>query len=572
MADQSISSSLAEQALRQGQAAARAGRPGAARRLLRESAHLAPDNEEVWLWRAAVAASPQETKHHLERVIALNPENKRALAGLTAVEKQLKSSQPDRAVAGTREAHEHVAISRPGKTAPISGEMASPGREQVESVVASAVRPAHPAEEARPTVSPPTAKVEDPERAPRVDLFRLFLIILTLTFIAGIILLLLLTTGIVPAMATWGDYASPAAITTPVIQPARQGIVAPHAAAKEQLALPVPMPTPSHAERLSVLLETLTLPWQRADWSRVLALVRQSRVRDDPLAQEKAFAAEMNWGLSLAGNGNLESALPHFEAALAVRPGDVRALGELDKAKNYLAGQQAMVQEDWPTAIRMLTRVLAVDADYVQVRQLLGESYWQQGRTVEQAGRLTEAATDYREALAANPNRQDVRKQLAHVTWLLTPPTPTPTVTPTPGPEKWIDVDLSEQRLRAYEGNKIVLNVLVSTGLSRTPTVQGTFHIWVKMLKTNMVGGDPALHNYYNLKNVPYVMYFYKDYGLHGTFWHNNFGHPMSHGCVNLRTTDAKWLFNWADPPMPKGKTTVYSTAQSPGTRVVVHP
>jgi len=268
----------------------------------------------------------------------------------------------------------------------------------------------------------------------------------------------------------------------------------------------------------------------------------------------------------------LNRALPHFEAALAVHPGDMRALGAQDKAQNYLAGQQAMADKDWPTAIRMFTRVLAVDAGYLHVRQMLSESYWQQGRTVEQAGRLTEAATDYREALAADPNRQDVRAQLAYVTRLLTPPTPTPTVTPTPGPEKWIDVDLSEQRLRAYEGNKIVLNVLVSTGLSRTPTVQGTFHIWVKMLKTDMVGGDPALHNYYNLKNVPYVMYFYKDYGLHGTFWHNNFGHPMSHGCVNLRTENAKWLFNWASPQMPKGKTTVYATAQSPGTRVVVHP
>ena len=565
MAHQPISSGPAEQFLREGQAAARAGHPGTARRLLREAAHLAPESEEVWLWRAAVAASPPETKRFLERVIALNPKNKRALAGLATVEKKLTGSP-----AGvTEEAREYAAIPGPGDAAPASAGIPPPGHDRVGRVAAP---PAEPAEKLRAAMSPPPAKVQKPKPGRRIDLFRLFLIILTLTFIVGIILLLLLTTGIVPAMATWGDYASPAALATPVIQPARQGVGAPHVAAKEQLALPVPMPTPSHEERLSVLLETLVLPWQRADWSRVLALIRQSRVRNDPLVQEKAFAAEMNWGLSLASQGNLESALPHFEAALAVRPGDMRALDAQDKAQNYLAGQQAMADKDWPTAIRMFTRVLAVDAGYLHVRQMLSESYWQQGRTVEQAGRLTEAATDYREALAADPNRQDVRAQLAYVTRLLTPPTPTPTVTPTPGPEKWIDVDLSEQRLRAYEGNKIVLNVLVSTGLSRTPTVQGTFHIWVKMLKTDMVGGDPALHNYYNLKNVPYVMYFYKDYGLHGTFWHNNFGHPMSHGCVNLRTENAKWLFNWASPQMPKGKTTVYATAQSPGTRVVVHP
>jgi lipoprotein-anchoring transpeptidase ErfK/SrfK len=50
----------------------------------------------------------------------------------------------------------------------------------------------------------------------------------------------------------------------------------------------------------------------------------------------------------------------------------------------------------------------------------------------------------------------------------------------------------------------------------------------------------------YYLPNVPYVMYFHGGYGLHGTTWHANFGHPMSHGCVNLPTSEAEWLFNWA--------------------------
>jgi lipoprotein-anchoring transpeptidase ErfK/SrfK len=50
----------------------------------------------------------------------------------------------------------------------------------------------------------------------------------------------------------------------------------------------------------------------------------------------------------------------------------------------------------------------------------------------------------------------------------------------------------------------------------------------------------------YYLEGVPYVMYFYRDYAIHGTYWHNNFGTPMSHGCVNVNTPDAGWLFNWA--------------------------
>lgn len=110
--------------------------------------------------------------------------------------------------------------------------------------------------------------------------------------------------------------------------------------------------------------------------------------------------------------------------------------------------------------------------------------------------------------------------------------------------EKWIDVNLSTQTLTAYQGNTPVYRTLVSTGKSATPTVTGSFPIYVKYQAARMRGGYGA--DYYDLPNVPYVMYFYGGYGLHGTYWHNNFGTPMSHGCVNLSTPDAQWLYNWA--------------------------
>jgi len=75
----------------------------------------------------------------------------------------------------------------------------------------------------------------------------------------------------------------------------------------------------------------------------------------------------------------------------------------------------------------------------------------------------------------------------------------------------------------------------------------------------------------YYLPNVPYVMYFYKGYSLHGTYWHNNFGTPMSHGCVNMRTEEAKWLFEWTTPAVPEGAYQAYSTETDPGTLVVIH-
>ena len=121
-----------------------------------------------------------------------------------------------------------------------------------------------------------------------------------------------------------------------------------------------------------------------------------------------------------------------------------------------------------------------------------------------------------------------------------------PAAQPAPAPapvgygEKWIDVNLSTQTLTAYEERTPVFSALVSTGTRWYPTVVGTYAIYVKYVSTRMSGPG------YNLPNVPYTMYFYRGYGIHGTYWHNNFGVPMSHGCVNMRTSDAQWLYNWA--------------------------
>ena len=114
---------------------------------------------------------------------------------------------------------------------------------------------------------------------------------------------------------------------------------------------------------------------------------------------------------------------------------------------------------------------------------------------------------------------------------------------------KWIDVNLSTEMLTAYEGNNAVFSSAVSTGIAEHPTVVGTFKIYVKYVADDMSGGYGA--EYYYLPAVPYVMYFYGGYAIHGTYWHHNFGHPMSHGCVNLPTPAAEWMFNWAPVGTP---------------------
>lgn len=137
---------------------------------------------------------------------------------------------------------------------------------------------------------------------------------------------------------------------------------------------------------------------------------------------------------------------------------------------------------------------------------------------------------------------------------------------------KRIYVDLTNQKLYAFEGSNMIMDVPVSTG-KWYPTPTGEFRIWIWLRYTRMTGGSGA--GYYNLPNVPYTMYFYNNgipktlgYAIHGAYWHNNFGSPMSHGCVNMRTEDAEKLFNWT---IPGTGFTVYPSQGDPGVLVTVY-
>jgi len=108
-----------------------------------------------------------------------------------------------------------------------------------------------------------------------------------------------------------------------------------------------------------------------------------------------------------------------------------------------------------------------------------------------------------------------------------------------------IIVDLSDQTIYAYEGDELVHQVTVSTGLPGTPTVTGEYTIYSKLPSQTMYGPG------YYLPGVPWVMYFYQGYAIHGTYWHSNFGQPMSHGCVNLPSEEAEWFFEFAQVGTP---------------------
>jgi hypothetical protein len=138
--------------------------------------------------------------------------------------------------------------------------------------------------------------------------------------------------------------------------------------------------------------------------------------------------------------------------------------------------------------------------------------------------------------------------------------------------EKWIDVNLHRQTLVAFEGDKPVFATIVSSGRNEHETVTGSYRIREKHIASTMDGdADTATDGPYSIEDVPYIEYFSGGYALHGAFWHAEFGHIKSHGCVNLAPWDAKQVFGWTEPQLPAGWHAVFSTKEHPGTRVVVH-
>jgi lipoprotein-anchoring transpeptidase ErfK/SrfK len=140
--------------------------------------------------------------------------------------------------------------------------------------------------------------------------------------------------------------------------------------------------------------------------------------------------------------------------------------------------------------------------------------------------------------------------------------------------EKWIDVDLDEQILVAYEGARPVYTTLVSSGRAgddrahNFETPEGSYRILSKHVSNTMDGETP--NGVYSFEDVPWVMYFQGSYALHGAFWHSHFGWRMSHGCVNLAPLDARWLAYWSDPPLPEHWHGVYATPERLGSRVII--
>lgn len=300
------------------------------------------------------------------------------------------------------------------------------------------------------------------------------------------------------------------------------------------------------------------------------------------LTQDPTNVAALLWMAWLSDNPR--AGLAYANQALTLAPDNVRAQAAQQWAQSCIASarEEPSSQAASPSEERKGWRRLAPIAAFGSVGAFIVGMllvllwYAPQGQSAIAALGATPCPTPNKTATpvpsptstltpspTSTPTDTPVPTKTQTPTPTVTPsPTPTPSSTATPRPTepspsptpgemsparssvggdvRWIDIDVTQQTLTAYEGQTAVRSTPVSTGLPRTPTPVGKYYIYVKLVRDDMQGPG------YYLRDVPYTMYFYKGYGLHGTYWHSNFGHPMSHGCVNLPTEEAKWLFDWA--------------------------
>jgi len=275
----------------------------------------------------------------------------------------------------------------------------------------------------------------------------------------------------------------------------------------------------------------------------------------------------------------LDPALQRDDSFEPVGPASKSPLRDLANARLLQGG--AMVAMLAFTLVGSLALMLLASSDQLhrEARYLVGQITATPSITPTPTITLTPTPTN-------TPTVTPTPTQTPTLTPSLTPtptntPTVTPTLTPSPTPtpdwiteaylplpteENWIEVDLGDQTLRAWEGTELVFETLVSTGKAGTPTLLGKFRVRTKLRSQLMTGPG------YYLPNVEYVQYFVGAFALHGAYWHDKWGTPTSHGCVNLRNEDAEWLYYWTTPTMPEGAQRVEATAANPGTWVIVHP
>ena len=301
-------------------------------------------------------------------------------------------------------------------------------------------------------------------------------------------------------------------------------------------ATPVPTPTPTKKQLMAPLWSRLHGAWENQAWSYVIKLLEQIRDIDpgNADAEEKLFAAHFNFATQFVKDGQLEEAVAHFDQALLLRPEYLPAQEARELAVVYLKGLESHRQGNWAEAVVSLEKVYQRDQSYQEVGPLLYEAHWRQGAALQAGGQPADALAEYRRALEIWPQGIEARTRRAELAALL----------------KQIEIDVSEQKLTAWEGEKLVYSFVCSTGKPGTPTKFGRFSVISKL--------SEAYGSAWGIR-MPYWLGVYwaggSENGIHGlpilssgqTLWAGYLGQPVSYGCIVLDTWAAKQLYEWAE-------------------------
>ncbi|MBL8946770.1 MAG: L,D-transpeptidase [Myxococcales bacterium] len=130
--------------------------------------------------------------------------------------------------------------------------------------------------------------------------------------------------------------------------------------------------------------------------------------------------------------------------------------------------------------------------------------------------------------------------------------------------ERWLDIDIEQQTLVAYVGDRPVYATLVSTGRRTHDTPTGIFRIERKLAERTM-SSRPDDDEPYAVDRVPWTAYFIGSFALHTAYWHGSFGERKSHGCINLAPRDARRLYGWTAPGVLPGYTEIIGSPEQPG-------
>jgi tetratricopeptide (TPR) repeat protein len=505
--------------VQQGIAAAQAGRRAEALRLFRQALALDPNNFEAWLWRGGLAADPSEVLACLQRAVALKPQDERARQGLAWAQQRLAADERARG-------EKPPAAQAAPATSPAT--MASPGEGRPpDSRFGMSWRDARATKEAGRPV--PRATTYRRPRRPAPSRASLFALLAMLA--VGVVLI-----GAAVFVLANGSKAAdrPAPAPTATALPTAAPIATPTA-----ITTATPMPILSGSE----LQSQLDSAWAQEDWPRVITLLGQMQVSNpgDQTIQEKLFAAHFNYGVQLVRSERLPEAVAQFDEALKIKPEDVNAQGERLFAQLYWEGGQAYDRGDWATAIDRYQEIFDGNPNYRQVRQKLYAAYYNQGQGFQEQGKLTEAQDAYQKALLVDASGTEAQAALDEVNALLP--------TPPPGAKR-IEINITEQRLYAYEGDRLIYEFVVCTGQAKSPTMSGNFHVLDKI----PFADAPSLKLKY-----PYWMGIYwvgkLENGIHALpydyngnqLWKGFLGRPCSFGCIVLDTPDAIKLYNWAE-------------------------